>query len=187
MIRVNDRNEITQSMVRDWFNYDVSTGVFTRTKDYDSHGKIKPVERVITHKNNRGYLWTGVFGKTCLVHRLVWLWMTGKHPEGEIDHINGVRTDNRWVNLRDVNSFENSRNQGVRKDCTSGVRGVTWCDRTNHRGRSYWLARISHKGKRYTLGRFNKLEDAIKARREAEEHFKYHPNHAKRESYRHDH
>lgn len=186
MIRVTDRSEITQEMAKEWFSYNPDTGEFVRLKRYDSYGKIQSVRTPVTSKNNRGYYWTGVFGKTCLVHRLIWLWMTGEHPSDEIDHVNGDRIDNRWINLRDVSAFENSRNQGTRKDCTSGVRGVTRCDRTNHRGRSKWVARISHKGKRYSLGRFDKFEDAVNARKKAERDFKYHPNHAKRESHQYE-
>jgi hypothetical protein len=170
-------------MVKDWFDYNALTGELTRIKRYDSYGKLQNISKPVRGKNNRGYYWCAVFGKTCLVHRLIWLWMTGGHPDDEIDHINGDRLDNRWVNLRQVSAFENSRNQGVRKDCKSGVRGVTWSDRTNYRGRSKWVARISHKGVRYVLGYFDDFEDAVAARKQAEINFKYHPNHAKRKAY----
>ena len=102
--------------------------------------------------------------------------MTGHHPSGEIDHINGDRLDNRWVNLRDVTAFDNARNQGERKDNTSGCRGVT-------RNGAGWMARISHDGVRYGLGTFRNKSDAIHTRKCAEEYLEYHPNHAKRESW----
>ena len=183
MIRVKDRKDITQEMVREWFDYDPETGEFTRLLRYDSYGKLQSIREPVVGKNNRGYFWCGVYGKTCLVHRLIWLWVTGKHPSGEIDHENGIRTDNRWINLRDVSPFENSRNQGVRKDCSSGVRGVTYDARKGCRGKPKWIARISHKGVRYVLGNFDNFEDAVKARKQAEIDFKYHPNHSKREAH----
>lgn len=46
-----------------------------------------------------------------LAHRLVWLYMTGKWPENQIDHDNGDATDNRWVNLDDVTRSKNGMNQ----------------------------------------------------------------------------
>lgn len=184
MIRVSCRSEITQEMVQDFFHYNQLTGVFTRLKEYDSYGNIRLINEPVLGKNNRGYHWCGVFGKQCLVHRLVWLYMTGEHPTDEIDHVNGIRDDNRWCNLRQVTAFENSRNQGVRRDCTSGVRGVTYVDRTNYRGRSYWQARISQKGVRYCLGHFKTKEEAVEARKQAEIDFGYHQNHGKRESHK---
>lgn len=114
-----------------------------------------------------------------LVHRLVWLYMTGEHPNGEIDHINGNRKDNRWENLRLVTAFENARNQGERKDNTSGCRGVT-------RNGAGWLVRISHKGVRYHLGTFRDKNEAIAVRKQAERDLNYHPNHAKRESWKYE-
>ena len=183
MITVNDRKDITHEMIKTWFDYDELTGQFTRLRKYDSYGKIKNVRQQSFSKNNRGYFWCKVFDKTCLLHRLIWLWVTGSHPKGEIDHIDGDRTNNKWSNLRDVTSFDNARNQGIRKDCTSGVRGVHYDARTNHKGSPYWCARISHKGVRHHLGNFSTFEEAVKARKQAEVDFNYHPNHAKREAH----
>lgn len=184
MIKLERREDLTQEQVREWFHYNPATGDLTRLKKYDAWGNIHSVCLLIRGKNNRGYYWSKLFNQVFLGHRLIWLWMTGEHPKHEIDHINGVRTDNRWLNLRQVTSFENSRNQGVRKDCTCHVRGVNYNDRKNNRGNPYWCARISHKGVRYHLGNFEKFEDAVKARKQAEIDLGYHPNHAKRGSYR---
>lgn len=186
MIRVGKRSDITQEMVKQWFHYDPDTGSFIRLLRYDSYGKLCKTYKPVEGRNNRGYYWVGVFGKNCLVHRLIWLWMTGEHPSGEIDHVDGNRTNNRWSNLRDVNSFENARNQGVRVDCSSGVRGVTYQSREGYKGNPYWSARISHKGVRHHLGNFQNFEDAVNARKRAEVYFKYHHNHAKRDSYRYE-
>lgn len=43
--------------------------------------------------------------------RLAWLYMTGEWPKYEMDHINHVKDDNRWVNLRDVTPAENCANR----------------------------------------------------------------------------
>lgn len=176
---INSRADFTFDDVIKHYNYDPDTGDFTRVLSYD--GWLNEVEcsKLIRGKNNRGYYWDRMFNMNMLVHRLIWLYMTGRHPDGEIDHINGVRMDNRWCNLRDVTPFENSRNQGNRMDNTSGCRGVTFNTRSNK-----WVSRISHKGVRHSLGYFKTKEEAVEVRKAAEIKFKYHENHASRESWR---
>lgn len=184
MIRLDKREDLTVDQLRSHFHYNPNTGIFRRTIAYIPRGGSQPCNKIITSKNNRGYYWLRFFDKVFLVHRLVHLYVTGQHPQGEIDHINGDRLDNRWCNLRDVNTFENSRNQGIRKDCTSGCRGVTFRSGEKYGGKDKWVVRISHKGIRYSLGYFMKFDDAVKARRDAEIEFGYHHNHAKRMSHR---
>ncbi|MGL5284384.1 MAG: HNH endonuclease [Plesiomonas shigelloides] len=177
MWKLKKREDLTRQQLIEHFSYDPLTGAMVRIKRYDSYERSFDCNLPITQTNNRGYYWCNVFGKMFLVHRLVWLYMTGEHPEDEIDHINGDRLDNRWSNLRAVSAFDNARNQGERKDNTSGRRGVT------RRG-SKWIARISHRGVRYTLGTFNTFDEAVRVREQAEHDFAYHPNHASRISWR---
>ena len=86
----------------------------------------------------------------------------------EIDHIHGntSRNDNRKSNLRVCTHSENMMNVGLRSDNTSGVTGVTW-----HKGEKRWVARITVDGARRLLGRYKKFEDAVKARKEAEDEY----------------
>lgn len=82
--------------------------------------------------------------------------------KGEIvDHINGNPLDNRRSNLRLASVAENSRNHGISKRNTSGVRGVSW-----HKGKRKWAAAIT-----IHLGYFDNLEDAQIARERAESEF----------------
>ena len=176
MWKLLKREDLTMEQLKEHFSYNPSTGEMIRIKRYDSYERSFLCHIPITQTNNRGYYWCNVFGMMCLVHRLAWLYMTGTHPSDEIDHINGNRLDNRWINLRSVSAFDNSRNQGERIDNTSGCRGVT-------RNGSGWLARISHQGVRYNLGTFKLKEQAVEVRKEAERMFGYHPNHASRMSW----
>lgn len=177
-----DKHSLTQEQLMRVVTYCPDTGVMTRIKkihpktqrEYECSSPVKG-------KNNRGYFWLNLFGRMYLVHRLAFLYMTGKHPENEIDHVNGDRSDNRWGNLRECSSEENSRNQGVRKDSTSGVRGVTYNTCKTWRTTKRWTARISHKGQRILLGNFSSFDDAVAARKRAEIEYGYHENHAKRE------
>jgi len=63
------------------------------------------------HLNTDGYIRVGYKGKVRQLHRVVWLWHTGEWPQGDCDHINGDRQDNRIENLRDVSRQENIKNQ----------------------------------------------------------------------------
>ena len=111
-----------------------------------------------------------VFGKKLLAHRAAWAIYYGKWPDGVLDHINGVRYDNRIKNLRDVSVVENVKNSATRSDSSSGVVGVVW-----HRTRSKWMVRV---GKEF-VGYFCDLEEAKVARREAASRLGYHKNHGR--------
>ena len=176
------KSDLSESILKRYFTYSPITGEFKRIMRRDSWGNERPCDEVIVSHNNRGYLWVRVFNEVYLVHRLIVLYMTGHHPFGEIDHIDGNRLNNSWSNLRDVNAFENSRNQGNRIDNLTGVRGVTY--RSTGRGLKRWKARISHMGHRYDLGEYLTKEEAVAARVKAEKQLGYHPNHARRESWR---
>lgn len=110
-----------------------------------------------------------------MAHRVCWALYHGGWPSDCIDHINGIRVDNRIVNLRVVSKQENQRNMKKPSNNTSGVVGVRW-----ESSRARWFAYISLEGVMKNLGRFNCLGQALKARREAEERYEYHANHGKR-------
>ncbi len=95
-------------------------------------------------------------------------------PRDQIDHINGVRTDNRIGNLRSVTSRENSRNLKLPTNNTSGRIGVMWSGRD-----SKWLAVIQVDGGKKHLGYFDNFEDASNARKAAELKYDFHENHGR--------
>ena len=122
----------------------------------------------------RGYLQGCVFGVMIYAHRAAWAFHYGEWPSGPIDHINGVRTDNRIENLRVVNNKGNSRNRAISSRNTSGVMGVTWDAR-----KSKWMAKIGVNGKEIFLGLFDQKSDAAKARKAADLKYNFHPNHGR--------
>ena len=171
-----DKHQITRRELKKWVRYDPSTGEMHRVRKVVSKtGRFMTIDKLITGTNNRGYLWVKLFEYMYLVHRLAFLYVTGKHPQGEVDHINGIRLDNRWENLRDCDSAAQSRNQGVRSDSTSGVRGVTYSKNARK-----WVVRISQDGNRMSLGNFKSFKEAVSVRRAAETQFGYHENHGAR-------
>ena len=96
-------------------------------------------------------------------HRLV---MNVTDPNLHIDHINHITYDNRKCNLRKATVSENAFNKTTPMINTSGYKGVTW-----DKNRGKWVAQLHLHGKHYYLGRYDTLEDAVKARRQAEEKY----------------
>ena len=79
--------------------------------------------------------------------------MLGRWPADQVDHINLIRSDNRWCNLREATQSENARNTRARHNNTSGVKGV-------NKYRDKWHAKISFNGRRIHLGYFDTPEEA---------------------------
>ena len=97
------------------------------------------------------------------------LWITGAWPEHDVDHINGVRNDNRWSNLREVTRTVNIQNQRIAQTRNvAGLLGVSF-----EKARNKYKAGIVAGGKYHNLGRFNTAEEAhaayLKAKRELHE------------------
>lgn len=110
----------------------------------------------------------GIHGVMYPYHRVVWAIFHGEWPNKDIDHINGVRNDNRIANLRQVSRKENLRNQVINPRNTSGAVGVRLCEFTGR-----WHARITNKH----IGRYDTFEEAVTARKAAEKAMGFHPNH----------
>jgi len=134
--------------------------------------KMHSGKELAWESHREGYLRIRIFDKAYLAHRLVWLYHKGAWPTGEVDHINGNRSDNRIENLRDVPKIENARNRRPSAANTSGITGV-------HRVGKKWRARICVNGKCISLGNFDTIEDAAAARAVANERFGFHENHGK--------
>ena len=142
--------------------YDPETGLFTRTKN---HPKRKYLAGSVTGvQRPDGYLQRMIEGKIYLAHRLAWLYVHGVMPTHYIDHINGVKNDNRIVNLRDVNQTVNLQNQNkARKNrISSSYLGVSFSNKGNPKEKPF-RARIVIDKKEIFLGSFKTEEDAHNA------------------------
>lgn len=148
---------ITQSELKELLHYDQESGIFTWLKTLSN--KLKDGD-VAGGKTTNGYIHIGVNSKRYLAHRLAWLYVHGEIPKHDIDHINGVRTDNRIINLRSVTRTENMQNlrkASVRnKSC--GLLGATW-----NKALSKWQSQIKLHGKALHLGFFNDPHSAHEA------------------------
>jgi len=153
--RTEPHPEVTQELVRELFSYDPETGELTWIKAPKCHSEL--LGKSPCRMNNRGYFAVGVSGRSYLVHRVIWLWVTGCWPT-EVDHVNGVRSDNRWKNLRECNRAENRQNACVQSNNTSGCPGVSY-----HSRHGKWAARVGLGGERTHLGYFTEYGDAVQA------------------------
>jgi len=132
-------------------------------------------KEAFTAIGSHGYMTGSVLDIKILAHRAVFALEFGLWPEFQVDHINGNKLDNRLANLRSATNAENARNMSLSSANKSGVTGVFWLSEYRK-----WLAYIGIcGGKRENLGRFNRIEDAIIARKSAEIRHGYHQNHGK--------
>jgi len=129
----------------------------------------------LSSKSDQGYLRGNYRGVHLAMHRVAMCLSNGEWPNGQVDHINGDRSDNRICNLRIVDSQQNCRNQKLRKTNATGTMGVYF-----HKLTGKWTAQIMQSGKRIHLGLFDTKEGAISARKLAEVGYGYHPNHGAR-------
>ncbi|WP_371856346.1 HNH endonuclease [Pseudomonas sp. Irchel s3f7] len=104
---------------------------------------------------------------------MIWILLHGSIDEAlVIDHLNGVGTDNRLINLRLVAHSENQRNLSLRVTNRSGVIGVYWCRKTMK-----WTGQITTNGKHKCIGYYLSIDDAANARKALEREFGYHELH----------
>ena len=137
---------ITQDELKEVLEYNPDTGIFTWKKVNSNRIKVGDVAG---YKHNKdGYISIGVNKKRYLAHRLAYLYMTGNFPENDTDHINHIKDDNRWTNLRPATHSQNMRNKSMKKSNKSGYKGVTYY-------RKKWFAQIRHNGKTLYLGYYN--------------------------------
>lgn len=148
-------NEVTQEYLKTILYYNPKTGEFTRlvsTSNYVAVGDIAGSATL------GGYVEMSVKNKSYLAHRLVFLYMTGSWPKNDVDHMNQIKNDNRWCNLRECTVSQNLANSKIPKNNTSGFKGVTWYKRDKK-----WKAQIMFRGKHINIGRYKEKNAAAMA------------------------
>lgn len=151
-------SNIDFTYIRQLLNYDKETGKFMWKVRVNS--KV-PAGKIAGTPQSNGYIFITTRGKKLLAHRLAWFFENGEFPNGPIDHINGIRTDNRIINLRSVTTSQNLHNQKKPRK-NNPYLGVSIIKGTN-----YWQAHIAANGKQKNLGRFKTPEEARNAYIEA--------------------
>lgn len=115
---------LTQDRLKQLLAYDAQTGVFTWLQPCSRFSQIKPGNAAgCVHA--RGYVHIKVEGRAYKAHRLAWLYTYGRWPQPSVDHINRVKTDNRIVNLREVDQLANMQNKSLYRRNKTGFPGVS--------------------------------------------------------------
>lgn len=143
----------TKDRLREVFDYDSKTGNLIRKS------KTSKKSRKIAGRITHGYRQVMVDGKNYQAHILVWIYMTGVYPEPELDHINRIKDDNRFCNLREVTRSVNMRNTENPKTNKSGIKGVRWKPQ-----RKRWIAEVKINGVQVQIGSFKEFDEAACAR-----------------------
>lgn len=138
--------------LKELFSYNEKTGVFTRNISTNKRFKVGDKAGSI---NSNGYVVIKIKDKNFKAHRLVWLFHFGVLPPSNLDHINGIKSDNRIENLRLSTFAQNNSNVPRRTNNKSGYKGVIF-----HKATKKWMASCSHNKKRNYLGLFDSAEEA---------------------------
>lgn len=151
-------NELPIDMLRRMLRYEPETGKIFWLVSRKGHVRAG-MEAGSRH--GKGYVSIGIAGYQYLAHRIAWSFVHGDPgPAAQIDHINGVRDDNRIANLRAATHAENSQNSKPRTHNLCGIKGV-------RKIRNKWHARIKVEKKEIWLGSFDTAEEAKAAYGEA--------------------
>ncbi len=160
--------DITAEEVRKRLRYDEETGLLHWVEPLSS--RVKVGDPVISIRAD-GYIQVGICGRRFMAHRVIWLLVTGRWPNGILDHKDGVRTNNRWNNLREVSASGNSQNmRRAHRDTKHGLLGVSFIQ--NRKSKPF-RSEIRVDGKPMRLGTFATPEEAHAAYLNAKR--KFHP------------
>ena len=151
---------ISRDRVVELLKFDEQTGEFTRRVQNGSARAGAPAGYV----SDNGYLIISVDGVEYFAHNLAWLIVKGEWPPSgfEIDHKNRIRLDNRPDNHRLATRAQNCANATLRKDNSTGERGVYFS-----RHRRKYVVQITVSGKTKTLGGFDTVAEAAVVARDA--------------------
>jgi len=142
--------------VRALFDYDPTTGILRWRQAVSCH-QAGDVAGSRKRRPHTSYIEIRYGGRFYMAHRLVFLWMTGRWPNPQVDHINRDGFDNRWCNLREASASQNAANRKVSSLNKLKLKGVI---RVTRFGVTKYEARIRVDGKQHHLGRYGSAQEA---------------------------
>ena len=189
--------KLTQCKLKKLLDYNAETGVFIwRERDVNLFLHCENPARICNSWNTKyagcvaghkvkkksGLFYISIaLGETAIgnvkkyqAHRLAWLYITGRFPEFQIDHIDGDGTNNKWLNLRDATNQENHKNVKRHCDNTSGYTGISLDKKSGK-----WDVRVQLNGKPVFRKLFLDIKDAVYARNREWKKHGFHKNHGR--------
>ena len=157
-----DKNEINQQFLQERFKYRDGHLWWVKVSKYAS--TVKAGQQFGCYDSS-GYRVGTLKGKLYKEHRLIWLYHYGEWPKECIDHINGVRDDNRIENLREVTTQQNNFNRKSAKGSSSKYKGVSW-----YKQHKKWRVRYRYNGRQCYVGLYETELEAAEAYDKAVEH-----------------
>lgn len=156
-VRKEESATMTETEIQDFnsrLTYDRLTGELRWKTSPSNNVKALSIAGGI---DGYGYIRLSLAGKTWAAHRLIWTMLMADIPPGmDVDHVNGVRHDNRLSNLRVVTRGENNQNQRTaRSNNNHGLLGVSL-----HKRSGLFNARIKVDGVSQSLGYFKSATEA---------------------------
>lgn len=150
----------TAEYVRSILEYNPDTGLFhwKRRSNTKETWNTRYAGKIAGTMRKDGYIKIAINQKSYLAQTLAYISMTGEWPSLGLDHINRIKNDNRWENLRLATKSQNGMNAKIHKTNKTGMKGVT-----KHANYEKWFARIAKEGQQYYLGLFNSPEEAKNA------------------------
>lgn len=155
------KKELSLDYLKEVLSYDPETGIFTWKKQLSSRGTPGSVAGSIS--KSIGYRTIVIHKIRYLAHVLAWFYSTSEWPDDEIDHKNGIRSDNRLGNLRPSSHHQNmqNRHRSTRSTNSSGFLGVRLANENPPHSR--YVASIQHQGRNIRVGTFPTAEEASAA------------------------
>lgn len=171
-----EQGKLNEAMIpieylRTQLSYDPETGIL---RWLVTRGPAKKGREAGWLDKTNGYRSIKINRHPLKAHRIAWALHTGAWPTDEIDHIEGIRDDNRIEKLRDSSRPENSKNMARPFNNISGVIGVSWDNKAQR-----WISTIMVNFTNINLGRFHSFEEAVAARQAAEIKYGFHENHGR--------
>jgi len=158
-------SQINSTLLHEVLKYDPDTGIFTWNKKISKRNVVGRPAGCLRN----GYITIDLFNKRYQAHRLALIYVYGHCDSKDVDHINGIKNDNRISNLRFATRSENKQNRlSIQPNNKSGYTGVDW-----HKSSNSWRATITTMRKQKHLGTFKTKEEAHAAYLEAKR--KLHP------------
>lgn len=138
---------ISQEKLIEMLDYDKITGILT----WKISRSGIAIGQIAGYRAKNGYWYIKINGKMYSRARLVWFYMTGEWPKAQIDHINGIRSDDRLNNLREATHSQNQMNK---------VHNTRKLPKWVYRNNKGFIARVSDGTKIVNLGTYQTIGEA---------------------------